>query len=106
MGFIIIFYLQWFSLLPAEHQNHFYGFSWPVVFSTVFVGLFLIFVLTCISFSSSRKRKELLQLKLVKELKEQVKLIANEKILVENKLIQSSEKVSILKKFDTISQTP
>lgn len=81
--------------MPAEFQNHFYGFSWTVVFSTVFIGLFFMLVLTCISSSNNRKRKEALQLKLVKELKEQVKLVANEKILVENKLIQSSEKVSI-----------
>merc|ERR1712183_1137452 len=85
--------LWWFSLLPEEYQNHFYGFSWTVVVSTILMGLILVILFTCINSSKSRKRKEELQHKLVRELKEQVKFVANEKVLVENKLIQSSEKI-------------
>ena len=59
------------------------------------MGLILVMLFTCINSSKSRKRKEELQHKLVRKLREKVKFIANEKVIVENKLIQSSEKVSI-----------
>ena len=89
-------FFQWFSILPAEYQESFYGIPWPVLFFTSLAGFFLILIISWqVNSNKSRQKRESQESEL-NELKAQIKSIVDEKLLKERELVDTQNEVSLI----------